>query len=70
MSDWISESYMGRKAVARGKPGKRHALTLAKQGAFHYVYGPYAKPTLTIKPGAGRARAEVTSLQMKYCACA
>jgi amidase len=51
MSDWISQSYMGRKAVARGKPGEKHELTLARQGAFHYVYGPYAKPTLTIKPG-------------------
>jgi amidase len=51
MADWIADSYMGRKAVAKGKAGKRHALDLAKQGAFHYVYGPYAKPTLTIKPG-------------------
>jgi acetamidase/formamidase len=51
MSDWIGESYMGRKAVARGKAGKRHSLTIEKQGRFHYVYGPYAEPTLSIKPG-------------------
>jgi amidase len=51
MANWIAESYMGRKALAKGKAGARHALTLAKQGAFHYVYGPYAKPTLHIKPG-------------------
>ena len=51
MVDWISESYIGRKAVAKGIAGKRHQLSLEKQGTFHYVYGPYAKPTLTIKPG-------------------
>lgn len=51
MTDWISDSYMGRKAVAKGRAGARHQLSLAKQGAFHYVYGPYAKPTLTIRPG-------------------
>ena len=35
MTDWISDSYMGRKAVAKGKAGARHQLSLAKQGAFH-----------------------------------
>jgi acetamidase/formamidase len=51
MSDWIGDSHMGRKALARGKAGKRHQLPIEKQGKFHYVYGPYAEPTLRIKPG-------------------
>jgi amidase len=51
MTSWISESYMGRKAEARGKVRDHHELTIAKQGKFHYVYGPYASPTLHIKPG-------------------
>ena len=48
---WIAESYMAKKGVAKGKPGDTHQLTEAKQGKYHYVYGPYAKPVLTIKPG-------------------
>ena len=49
--DWISESYMGRKAVARGTAGKTHLLNKEVQGEYHYVYGPYAKPVMTISPG-------------------
>jgi acetamidase/formamidase len=37
--------------VAKGKPGANHQLTEAKQGKYHYVYGPYAEPVLKIKPG-------------------
>jgi len=48
---WIASSFMGRKGVAKGKPGKKHALTEKKQGRYHYVYGPYEKPVLTINPG-------------------
>ena len=48
---WIAELYMAKKGVAKGKPGNTHQLTEAKQGKYHYVYGPYAKPVLTIKPG-------------------
>lgn len=48
---WLEKSYMGRKGVARGKPGTRHALTEAQQGSFRYVYGPYAPPVLHIAPG-------------------
>lgn len=51
MTDWISSSYMARKGVAKGKPGKTHQLTVEKQGRFNYVYGPYADPVLTIAPG-------------------
>ncbi len=48
---WIAESYMARKGVAKGKAGTTYQLTEAKQGKYHYVYGPYADPVLKIKPG-------------------
>ncbi len=49
--DWIANSYMGRKGVAGGKAGREHQLTEAVQGAYRYVYGPYADPVLRIEPG-------------------
>lgn len=51
MGKWLETSYMARKGVARGKAGKRHELTVEKQGKYHYVYGPYADPVLKIEPG-------------------
>jgi amidase len=51
MADWIKSSYMARSGVAKAKPGKTHELTVEKQGKYHYVYGPYADPVLTIDPG-------------------
>jgi acetamidase/formamidase len=48
---WIDASYMTRKGVAKGKPGARHELTAAVQGAYSYVYGPYADPVLRVAPG-------------------
>jgi len=51
MADWIKSSYMAHSGVAKAKPGKTHALTAEKQGKYHYVYGPYADPVLTIDPG-------------------
>ncbi|MFW5680981.1 MAG: acetamidase/formamidase family protein, partial [Pseudomonadota bacterium] len=48
---WIASSYMGRRGVALGKPGREHRLTEAEQGAYRYVYGPYAEPVLRIEPG-------------------
>jgi amidase len=51
MSNWLETSYMARKGVARGKAGKKHELTVEKQGKYHYVYGPYADPVLAIEPG-------------------
>ena len=51
MSDWLATSYMARKGVAKGKAGTTHQLTEAKQGKYHYVYGPYADPVLQVKPG-------------------
>jgi amidase len=51
MSSWLESSYMARKGVAKGKPGATYDLNEAKQGKYHYVYGPYADPVLRIKPG-------------------
>jgi amidase len=48
---WFDTSYMARKGLARGKGGVSHHLTEAKQGRYHYVYGPYAEPVLKIRPG-------------------
>ena len=48
---WLKSSIMAKRGVAKGEADKRHELTIAAQGEFHYVYGPYAKPVLTIDPG-------------------
>jgi amidase len=37
--------------VSKGRSGKTHHLTEAVQQRFHYVYGPYAEPVLSVKPG-------------------
>jgi len=49
---WQENSIMASKGVARGKRGIRHMITEADQGKYHYVYGPYVKPVLTVDPGA------------------
>ncbi|GGC48005.1 acetamidase/formamidase family protein [Chelatococcus reniformis] len=48
---WLTNSIMARRAVAGGKPGSRHSLSVEAQGQFHYVYGPYVDPKMTIDPG-------------------
>jgi acetamidase/formamidase len=48
---WLDTSYMAKRGVARGRTGVTHQLTEAKQGKYHYVYGPYAEPVLSIRPG-------------------
>ena len=50
--DWLKNSIMAKRAVAKGVAGARHSLTIEQQGNFHYVYGPYAKATLSIDPGS------------------
>jgi len=37
---WLKTSIMAKRGVARGEAGKRHALTIAAEGDFHYGYGP------------------------------
>jgi amidase len=49
---WLESSIMAKKAVANGRPGKEYAITEASQGKYHYVYGPYAEPVLTVAPGS------------------
>src|ERR1700722_17484550 len=49
--DWLQSSIMSKRAVAKGAAGTKHSVTIEQQGKFHYVYGPYAKPTLSIDPG-------------------
>ncbi len=48
---WLESSIMSRKGLAKGKAGAEHMITEATQGTYHYVYGPYASPVLTINPG-------------------
>jgi amidase len=48
---WLNESYMARKGVARGNARRTHQLTTDVQGGYQYVYGPYAKPVMSIAPG-------------------
>ena len=50
MTTWLELSYMTRKGVAKGKAGRTHELTEAKQGKFNYVYGPYAAPVWRSSP--------------------
>ena len=48
---WLTTSIMAKRGLAKGQAGQRHQLSIAAQGDFHYVYGPYARPILTIDPG-------------------
>lgn len=51
-TSWLAESIMARRGLAKGQPGQTYAITEASQGKYHYVYGPYAAPVLTVDPGA------------------
>ena len=33
---WLKSSIMAKRGVAKGEAGKRHELSIAAQGAFHY----------------------------------
>lgn len=48
---WLETSYMARRGVAGGAEKARHYLSEADQGAYHYVYGPFAEPVMRIAPG-------------------
>lgn len=50
--NWLEHSIMSRKGVAGGRPGARHSITIADQGAFHYDYGPHVAPVLEVDPVA------------------
>lgn len=49
---WLETSIMARRGVAKGEERSSHSITEETQGTYHYVYGPYVKPILTVKPGA------------------
>jgi amidase len=49
---WLETSIMARKGLAGGRAGAQYTITEAEQGTYHYVYGPYAKPVLTVDPGS------------------
>ncbi len=49
---WFDTSLMARKGVAHGQEGARHSITIADQGRFHYVYGPYVDPVIEVEPGS------------------
>ena len=49
---WIENSLMATRGVAQGREGERHEVTIEDQGKFHYVYGPYVDPVITVQPGA------------------
>ena len=49
---WIDSSIMSRKAVARGATTGEHYISIEDQGEFHYVYGGYVDPTISIDPGS------------------
>jgi acetamidase/formamidase len=47
----FENAIMAKRGLLKGVAGGRHELAIGVQGEFHYVYGPYAKPKLTIDPG-------------------
>ncbi|MDX6750072.1 acetamidase/formamidase family protein (plasmid) [Geminicoccaceae bacterium 1502E] len=49
---WLESSLMARRGVAKGEALATHRLSIEDQGTFHYVYGPYVEPRLTVAPGA------------------
>ena len=49
---WLETSIMARRGVARGEARTTHSMSVADQGKYHYVYGPYAEPVLKLSPGA------------------
>lgn len=49
---WLETSIMTKRGEAAGKVLSEHTLTEADQGTYHYVYGPFADPVLSVDPGA------------------
>src|SRR5690606_35302329 len=49
---WFETSHMARTGVAKGAETGRHSIRIEDQGTFHYVYGPYVDPVITVAPGA------------------
>jgi amidase len=49
--NWLQNSVMYQRGVARGQVGTTHELTEQRQGQFQFTMGPYSQPALSIKPG-------------------
>ena len=49
--NWLEQSIMHTRGVARGRVGETHELSEARQGKFHYTMGPYSDPVMSIAPG-------------------
>lgn len=49
--DWLKQSIMHMRGVARGQVGQTHELSEARQGTFHYTIGPYSQPVMRVAPG-------------------
>jgi len=49
--DWLTDSIMARRGVARAQARTTHMLTEALQGTYHYTIGPYSTPVLQVLPG-------------------
>lgn len=49
--DWIADSVMHRRGMAKGGQGATHDLTEARQGRYLYTIGPYSEPVLSVRPG-------------------
>src|SRR3982074_2431687 len=63
---WLKTSIMAKRGLVKGQPGKRHELSIATQGDFHYVYGPYAKPVLTINPGDVTSEQDSPTAKLRF----
>ena len=50
-NDWVSDSIMYKKGVAKAPTGKVHNLTAEVQGTYIYTIGPYSNPVLEVDPG-------------------
>jgi amidase len=48
---WIADSLMARHGVEKGAQTGQARLGIEDQGVFHYVYGPYVEPRLSVAPG-------------------
>jgi amidase len=49
--NWLTQSIMHTRGLARGEAGTTHDLSEARQGKYHYTIGPYSEPVLEIDPG-------------------
>jgi acetamidase/formamidase len=49
--NWVDQSIMALRGIAKGTTRATHELTEAKQGKYHYTMGPYSDPVLSIQPG-------------------